>query len=358
MGRGRRENERNARRRVDPRLRRLSYEERRRVYRRRRIGALLVLGAILLALLVLAGLLPFLGSASAGGTPESETARAPKISISTLRAPVETLEAPEAPRPTADAGTDEEATRKSGEEAGEPLDILFLGVDERPEDDFVEGSRADTIMLARVFPKTGEVRLLSIPRDLFVEIEPGVQDRVNAAYAYGGVEQTTEAVERATGISVDHYAVVDFEGFVDTVDALGGVRVEILDEMPPGRKMEGVQTLNGKQALFYARYRGTPGGDLDRIERQQQIIAALRGELLSWETVTKLPELVESVRTNVETDLGFKENLSLARLLFRGDDARITTGQLRGAPVTLVDGRQVLLPQPEDNQALLEEFHG
>lgn len=313
--------------------------------------------AILLALVALAGFLPFFGG-SASGSPELETARAPAISNSALRAPVEPLEAPEAPRAPVDTGTEEEATREPGGEAGEPLDVLLLGVDERPGDSFVEGSRADTLMLARLFPKTGEVRLLSIPRDLFVEIEPGVQDRINAAYSYGGVEQTTEAVERATGISVDHYAVVDFEGFEGVVNALGGVRVEILDEMPPGRKMEGVQTLNGKQALFYARYRGTAGGDLDRIERQQQIVAALRSKLLSWGTVPKLPELVESVRTNVETDLGFRENLSLARLLLQGDDARIATDQLRGVPVTLSDGRQVLLPQPEGNQALLQEFHG
>lgn len=64
--------------------------------------------------------------------------------------------------------------------------MLVLGVDKRPEGSFVEGSRADTIMVARVFPESGQIRLLSIPRDLFVEIEPGVQDRINAAYAYGG----------------------------------------------------------------------------------------------------------------------------------------------------------------------------
>ena len=241
----------------------------------------------------------------------------------------------------------------------EPLDVLVLGVDRRPEGSSVEGSRADTVMVARITPRNGNVKVLSVPRDLMVEIEPGVEDRINAAYSYGGVEQMTSTVERATGISVDRYAVVDFEGFRDIVDAVDGLAVEIRGEMPPGRDMQGTQTLDGEQALFYARYRGTPGGDLDRIARQQQLVGALREKLISWGTVSKLPEIMEAIHGNLETDLGLLQNVSLARSLMNAEDASsFEAFQLAGNPTTLPDGRQVLVPEPVENGRIMQEFRG
>ena len=186
-----------------------------------------------------------------------------------------------------------------------PLNVLVLGVDERPDSD-VEGSRTDTIMLVQVVPKTGEVKLLSVPRDLLVEIEPGEEDRINAAYSYGGIEETMGALQGYAQVPIEHYAVVDFEGFRDVINAMGGVEIDVEDEIPPkyGIK-DGLQTLNGAQALFYARYRKTTGGDLDRIERQQRLIAALRSEALRWDTATKLPEVARVMNRNVQTNLSF-----------------------------------------------------
>ena len=156
----------------------------------------------------------------------------------------------------------------------------MLGVDRRPPDSRetqVDGTRSDTMMLVRADPGSGEVKLLSIPRDLLVEVGPGVQDRINAAYAYGGVEQAKAAVENATGVTVDRYAVVSFAGFEEVVDAMGGVEMDVEDELPPKYGIEdGPQTLDGRQALYYARFRGTPDADLGRIERQQRLVAALR----------------------------------------------------------------------------------
>ncbi len=172
---------------------------------------------------------------------------------------------------------------------GGPLNVLVLGVDKRPpesEEAQVEGTRTDTIMLVRLVPKTGEVKLLSVPRDLLVEVEPGVKDRINAAYTYGGLETTKDAVENYTKVPLSHHAVVDFEGFEAVVDAMGGVEVDIDDEFPDNWRMEeGLQRLNGHRALRYARYRGTACGDLDRIERQQELVAALRSKALKWNTV-------------------------------------------------------------------------
>jgi LCP family protein required for cell wall assembly len=244
---------------------------------------------------------------------------------------------------------------------GGPVNVLVLGVDERPADSWepqVVGSRSDTIMLVRIYPRSGEVALLSIPRDLLVEVEPGVHDRINAAYSYGGVDRAREVVEELTGIPVHRYAIVDFEGFSDTIDAVGGVEVDVEDEIPPKYGIgDGLQTLNGEQALFYARWRGTARGDLDRIEHQQQLIAALRSKALDWDTVTRLPEVMEIMEDNVETDLGFREALSLGRMLIdRGRNARMTAVQLEGTPDILPSGSQVLVPREGTNEAILEEF--
>jgi hypothetical protein len=133
---------------------------------------------------------------------------------------------------TGEATADQEATgSEEGEPSekpeplasvsGEPLYVLVLGVDRRPSEAGGAPSRSDTIMLAQVSPGSGRVQLLSVPRDLLVEVEPGVEDRINTAYTYGGVEQATAVVENLTRISVDRYAIVDFGTFEEAINALG-----------------------------------------------------------------------------------------------------------------------------------------
>ena len=237
--------------------------------------------------------------------------------------------------------------------------MLILGVDKRPGSK-VEGtgSRSDTIMLVQAVPGAAQIKLLSIPRDLLVEIEPGMEDKINAAYAYGGVQQAREAVESYTGLTVDNYVVIDFGGFRNIIDAMGGVEMDVEDEIPPkyGIK-DGLQTLNGAQALFYARWRGTPEADLGRIERQQRLIAALRSEALKWDTVTKLPQIIKAINENVKTDMDVWEAISLGRVLGRdGSDAEFTSGRLEGTPKTLLDGSEVLVPDEAANEAVLRQF--
>ena len=261
------------------------------------------------------------------------------------------------------AGWVEEMLGGNGGGVGGPLNVLVLGVDKRPPDSKeaqVIGVRTDTIMLVRLVPKSGEVKLLSVPRDLLVEVKPGVEDRINAAYTYGGLEQTVTAVEDYTEVPVDHYAIVDFEGFEAVIDAIGKVEVRVEDEFPPGRHMEeGLQKLDGRRALFYARYRGTACGDLDRIERQQQLVAALRSKGLRWNTVKKMPEIAKVVNENVETDLGLEQAVSLGRVLIhRGLNARMTSNQLKGTPETLPNGDEVLIPDEQANERILRAFRG
>jgi polyisoprenyl-teichoic acid--peptidoglycan teichoic acid transferase len=239
-----------------------------------------------------------------------------------------------------------------------PLNVLVLGVDTRPDDQEM-GSRTDTIMLVQVMPKTGDVKLLSVPRDLLVEVEPGMKDRINAAYNYGGIDQTITALENYTDVPIEHYAIIDFEGFSEVISTMGGVKVDVGHGEFPGKwhMGEGVQKLGGRKALFYARYRGTPGGDLDRMERQRELVAALRSKALRWNTVKKMPETIMVMDQNVQTDLGVEDAISLGRALIRqGRHAQMTSEQLKGTPETLPNGNEVLVPDDEANDAILDGF--
>ncbi len=242
--------------------------------------------------------------------------------------------------------------------SGEPLNVLVLGVDRRPSEGEGASSRSDTVMLAQVSPGSGRVELLSVPRDLYVEVEPGVEDRINTAYAYGGVEQAKAVMEGVTGVPIDAHAIIDFQGFEDVIDAMGGVEVDVADEVPPKYEIQdGFQTLDGEQALFFARYRGTAGGDLDRIKRQQQLLAALRAKMLQWNTVTTLPSMLRIANENVDTDLGLFQAISLGRaLVLRGGEDDLTAVQLKGYPETLPDGAQVLISDWEANEEILQDF--
>ena len=301
----------------------------------------------------------FGGSSGVAVEPTSmpaEQVRAP--SFETTHDPVATWD----DEPPRDAPAEPVAERPSKVAAGS-LTVLVLGVDRRPSTDEGSSSRSDTLMLVKVSPESGRVELLSVPRDLLVEVSPGVEDRINTAYAYGSVEQATAVMEDLTGISIDRYAIVDFGGFEDVINAMGGITLRV--EQPirlgiEGRRVyipAGTQELDGLEALAYARYRGTPCGDLDRIKRQQQLVAALREQALGWNTVTKLPRIGLVVNQNVDTNLGIVQAVSLGRtLVARGGKGGIRSAQLRGTPETLPNGDAVLVPNDEANERILEKF--
>lgn len=261
--------------------------------------------------------------------------------------------APAADRPNADT--------RPEVAAGEPFNMLVVGVDRVPKRQRTEensGTRADTLMLVRVEPDTGALRIVSIPRDLYVEISPGESAKINGAYGGGGPERVLSVVENYTRVTVDHIAIVDFKGFRESVDAMGGVKVDVGEDMPSTYKLEeGLHTLNGQQALFYARYRGTSGGDLDRMDRQRELVAALRSQALRWDTVTRLPKLVKVLNDNVRTSLEVNESLSLARALVeQGRGAELRSTKLEGTPETLSNGEEVLVPDDLENEKILADF--
>jgi polyisoprenyl-teichoic acid--peptidoglycan teichoic acid transferase len=120
---------------------------------------------------------------------------------------------------------------------------------------------------------------------------------------------------------------------------------------------EDVQRLNGHKALIFARYRGTPGADLDRMQRQRELVGALRSESLRWHTVKTLPEIMAVMNENVQTDLDLQGAMTLGQVLIRkGRHAEMTSQQLKGIPETLPNGEQVLIPDEDANHTILDGF--
>ena len=252
-------------------------------------------------------------------------------------------------------GGEEEASAQTADRGPEPVNVLLMGLDGQSPGAEGNAARTDALILARFYPDSGEVALVSIPRDLYVDgagPEDGA-DRINSAYANGGADKTVEVAENLTGAEVDHYVAADFAGFEEVVDSLGGVEVDVEEDYLAHRGIPaGEQTLDGKEALLYARYRKTPEGDLGRVERQQQILGALQDQAVSWDSIASIPGIVRSLDEHVRTDMGIGEMVSLARAL-AGSEGSMESAQLEGEPVTLEDGRQVLMPDEQRNEEIL-----
>ncbi len=144
------------------------------------------------------------------------------------------------------------------------------------------GRRTDTMMLLHI-PRSGAPTLVSLPRDSYVPIPGRGRNKLNAAYAFGGPKLLAQTVENVTGIHIDHYMEIGFDGFASLVDAAGGVNMCIPkpmnDPMAGLRLKAGCQVLDSRQALGYVRTRAGGRGDLDRVVRQQQFLSALIGRL-------------------------------------------------------------------------------
>src|SRR5690625_1422832 len=193
------------------------------------------------------------------------------------------------------------------------ISILFLGVDSR--DDDLSG-RTDAMLLATFNKELGTVKLLNIPRDSLVEI-PGrkSQDKINHAHSFGGVNLAVETVEKWLDIPVDFYIKLNFISFIEIVDTLGGVEVEVpftFSEMDSYDRPnaitlhEGLQTLNGEEALAFARMRKQdPRGDLGRGERQQEIIKAIIKKGASFSSITKYGSVFDSLEEHLSMNFTF-----------------------------------------------------
>ncbi len=206
--------------------------------------------------------------------------------------------------------------------SAEPVTFLLVGSDSRgtADEGIASGGRSDAIMIARFSGDRQHAQLVSIPRDSWVDIPGHGMEKVNAAYAYGGPTLLIRTVEQLTGVRIDHYVAIDFEGIIQVTDDLGGVDVVVAETTTNGPYTfpAGVNHLDGDRARWYLGQRyGLPGGDFDRVRRQQQFLEAVFSQLFTSGTLTdpgRLDAALLAVTSAVAVDdsLGNGDLLSLA----------------------------------------------
>jgi len=257
------------------------------------------------------------------------------------------------------------------------VNILLLGIDAR-EKDKGGPTRTDIMMVATIDPVDKTAAVLSIPRDLYVEIPGRGEDRINTAHVWGEVNNypgggpglAKKVVELNFGIPIHYYARVDFNGFIDIVNTLGGVTVDVPrpikdDEYPIGNVgmkriyiPAGLQHMDGETALQYARSRH---GDtvINRARRAQQVLLALRAQALKLDLLPRLPVLIATMRDTVQTDVPLdQEGLALAQLVAEVDPASIRTVVIDESMVmgyTTASGAKVMLPKWDRIRPLVRE---
>jgi LCP family protein required for cell wall assembly len=211
--------------------------------------------------------------------------------------------------------------------------ILVLGADAGSKSRQGTQGRSDTIILIRTDPDNHKIALLSIPRDLRVDIPRHGTQKINAAYAFGGPTLAVKTVERVTGLRMNHVVVVDFSTFGEVVDALGGVTINVPHPIlsnkfecprhtqaqcarwPGWRFRKGPQEMNGRTALIYSRIRENKldpsESDFTRGERQQAVIQAMADETTSFSTFLKAPFIGDDLVRPLATDLSAGQILQL-----------------------------------------------
>lgn len=206
--------------------------------------------------------------------------------------------------------------------ADDPVTFLLVGSDSRGETLQGEdpGGRSDAIMIARFSGDRRNAQLISIPRDSWVDIPGYGKNKINASYAFGGPTLLIQTVEQLTQVRIDYYVAIDFDGIIQVTDDLGGVDVYVAETTSNGPYTfpAGVNRLNGDQARWYLGQRyGLPGGDFDRVKRQQQYLRSMFGKLFSSDTFTnpgRLDAALLAVTSAVSIDdsLGNGDLLALA----------------------------------------------
>ncbi|ETP69532.1 LCP family protein [Planococcus glaciei] len=207
------------------------------------------------------------------------------------------------------------------DEQVEPLhdnvSILFIGVDDSEKrDQNTDNIRSDALVLATLNNADKSIKLVSIPRDTYTYIpDAGHEDKITHAYAFNGPSSAIESVEELLNVPVDYYVRMNFDAFIDVVDALDGIEVNVpydLKEQDEFDKKDaivleqGYQTLNGSEALALARTRHYDN-DIERGKRQQMIIESIMNKILSASSFSKYDNVIEAIGDNMKTDLTFKD---------------------------------------------------
>ena len=254
------------------------------------------------------------------------------------------------------------------------INVLVMGMDSR-EADSDDIPRTDTMILFSMDPQSRTAGMLSIPRDLWVEIPGFDYSKINTAYRLGEVYKIAErgpglaldTVENLLGMEIDYYAIVDFNAFEDFIDELGGVTVMVPEKIvvdPLGKHnteilKAGEHLMPGYLALAYARSRNSSGSDFDRAGRQQQVVMAIRDQILSAEMLPTLiknsPALYQSLSSGISSNLTLMQLVRLAWVAQQIPGENIRQGVIGVDQVDFAysyDGQDILRPLPDEIRQL------
>lgn len=203
---------------------------------------------------------------------------------------------------------------------GDPLNILLIGTDGSATRTAEDGdiSRSDTIMIVSLNPATKSTKLLSIPRDSYALID-GIEtpEKINHAFAYGGAELTIDTIQNYLDIPIDYYAVINMDGLVEMIDAIGGIEVTsplTFDYRGTGFVKGETREVDGIKAMNFARMRyDDPLGEVGRQDRQKIVIKAIIDKMITLDAVTSYPEILQVISKNIQTNLNLTQAVSIAQ---------------------------------------------
>ncbi|WP_051217387.1 LCP family protein [Paenibacillus assamensis] len=208
-------------------------------------------------------------------------------------------------------------------EGTERVNILLLGADSRGLETG-DVPRSDTMLIASIDPITKQATLMSLLRDMYISIPGHGDNRANAALALGGPELAMKAIGDYTGLHIQYYIYTDFQGFISLIDELGGIEFNVEKDMKYRSRADGpeydinlkkgVQTLDGKRALQYVRFRNDAMSDFSRTQRQRELMVAVANKMQSVWSIMKLPQLIESISPYMDTNLEVSDMLKLGSL--------------------------------------------
>ncbi|KPU44159.1 putative transcriptional regulator YvhJ [Oxobacter pfennigii] len=250
--------------------------------------------------------------------------------------------------------------------AGQPLNILLLGVDIGVAGSKNSPKRSDTMMVIHYDPKTSDVTVVSIPRDTKVTIN-GNTEKINAAHAIGGPEKSVEAVQKLLGININYYVEVNYEGFRQFIDAIGGIDTVIPYNMDydddaqnlhihfkKGQKVH----LDGKKAEQFVRWRknndgsGYADGDLGRIRTQQEFMLKVIEKLKSPAIILKIPTLVKLLPEYISTNMDAATILNFSMDVPKINGESIQKYTLNGSS-KIIDGLWYFVYEPDKNKDMV-----
>jgi len=276
------------------------------------------------------------------------------------------------------ADTDDEVTRVLDPLSGDARTFVIVGSDSRAGlDDLTNfgsagGERGDVVILVRLDPRTGDAQMLSVPRDLRVEIPGRGTDKINAAYAYGGPSLLVETLKANLDVEINNYVEVGFVGFQAMIDELGGIEMSFPYQARDAKSgldvPAGQQTLDGEQALAYARSRSyqelqngswvsVEANDIGRTQRQQEVIRAIVSRLKRPSSITEAGDIASSMSQHMTIDSALAGE-SVATMVW--DFKGILAGSIDGATLPTytesINGVSFQIAQQPEADAMLANF--